>query len=85
MLLKFEVPTLSTTIYFDVKGSLFIHTSPVVCMSLGTQLSAHNNFVHLALSVVGVMSLSTGRQSVNGTELRVKFCGAHVSSDEIFQ
>jgi len=60
-------------------------TSPVVCISLSTLVSTHNNFVHLALSVVGVMSQSTGRQSVNSTELWVKFSGAHASSDEMFQ
>jgi hypothetical protein len=71
VLLKSEVPTLSTNIYFDVKGSLFIPTSPVVCISLGTEVWAHNNFVHLTLSLVGVVSLSIGRQSVNSTELWV--------------
>ena len=85
MLLKFDIPTLSTTMFFYVKGSLFIPTPPVVCISFGTEVWAHNNFVHLTLSVVGVVSLSTGRQSVNSTELRVKFCGARASSDEMFQ
>jgi hypothetical protein len=38
VLLKFEVPALSTIVYFDVKGYLFNPTSPVVCISLGTEV-----------------------------------------------
>jgi hypothetical protein len=29
---------LSTIVYFDVKRSLFIPTSPAVCISLGTEV-----------------------------------------------